>query len=65
MADVQNMNLALAHSKKYSAFVLAPAMENFPEFMKRPANRIARTDQATPGVEGFVFDGADGSHDCT
>ncbi len=36
-------------------------MENFPDFMKRPANRIARSQQATPGVEGYVFDGADGS----
>jgi len=29
--------------------------------MKHAANRIARSDQATPGVEGYVFDGADGS----
>jgi mannose-6-phosphate isomerase-like protein (cupin superfamily) len=29
--------------------------------MKHPANRIKAEDQATPGVEGFVFDGADGS----
>ena len=29
--------------------------------MKQPANRIATTSQATPGVEGYVFDGADGS----
>lgn len=29
--------------------------------MKHPANRIARSDQATPGVEGYVFDGVDGS----
>ena len=36
-------------------------MHDFPEFMKNPANRIAKTDQATPGVEGYVFDGADGS----
>jgi quercetin dioxygenase-like cupin family protein len=36
-------------------------MENFPEFMKHAANRIAPSDQATPGVEGYVFDGADGS----
>jgi mannose-6-phosphate isomerase-like protein (cupin superfamily) len=35
-------------------------MDNFPEFMKHPANRIARSDQATPGVEGYLFDGADG-----
>jgi mannose-6-phosphate isomerase-like protein (cupin superfamily) len=36
-------------------------MNNFPEFMRKPANRIARAQQATPGVEGYVFDGADGS----
>jgi mannose-6-phosphate isomerase-like protein (cupin superfamily) len=36
-------------------------MEDFPEFMKHPANRISEADQATPGVEGFVFDGRDGS----
>ena len=36
-------------------------MEDFPEFMKQQANRIATSDQATPGVEGYVFDGADGS----
>jgi len=29
--------------------------------MKHPVNRIARSGQATPGVEGYVFDGADGS----
>src|SRR5580658_7126424 len=29
--------------------------------MKRPANRIATPDQATPGVEGYIFDGVDGS----
>ena len=36
-------------------------MNQFPEFMKHPANRIATAGQATPGVEGYVFDGADGS----
>lgn len=36
-------------------------MDDFPEFMKRPANRIAVGSQATPGVEGYVFDGVDGS----
>ncbi len=36
-------------------------MDDFPEFMKRNANRIATGSQATPGVEGYVFDGADGS----
>ncbi len=36
-------------------------MKHFPEFMRNPANRIASSDQATPGVEGYVFEGADGS----
>jgi quercetin dioxygenase-like cupin family protein len=36
-------------------------MNEFPEFMKHPANKIAASQQATPGVEGYVFDGADGS----
>jgi hypothetical protein len=36
-------------------------MDEFPEFMQHPTNRIATTAQATPGVEGCVFDGADGS----
>lgn len=36
-------------------------MNTFPQFMKHPANRIARSNQATPGVEGYVFDGKDGS----
>jgi len=36
-------------------------MNAFPEFMKNPANRISGSNQATPGVEGYVFDGKDGS----
>jgi len=36
-------------------------MDDFPEFMKHPANRIVQTRQATPGVEGYVFDGTDGN----
>jgi len=36
-------------------------MDDFPQFMKHPANRIAKTNQVTPGVEGYIFDGADGS----
>lgn len=35
-------------------------MNEFPQFMRHPANRVATTSQATPGVEGYVFDGADG-----
>ena len=36
-------------------------MNDSPDFMKHPANRIAVSSQATPGVEGYVFDGVDGS----
>ena len=36
-------------------------MNTFPDFMKNPANRIALSNQATLGVEGYVFDGKDGS----
>jgi len=36
-------------------------MTEFPQFMQQPANRVASGSQATPGVEGYVFDGADGS----
>jgi quercetin dioxygenase-like cupin family protein len=36
-------------------------MQEFPSFMKSGANRIARSAQATPGVEGYVFDGVDGT----
>ena len=36
-------------------------MTEFPAFMRHPANRIQPTQQATPGVEGYVFDGTDGS----
>jgi len=36
-------------------------MHRFPDFMCCEVNRIATAEQATPGVEGYVFDGADGS----
>jgi len=36
-------------------------MDDFPIFMRQNANRIADSDQSTPGVEGYVFDGADGT----
>jgi mannose-6-phosphate isomerase-like protein (cupin superfamily) len=36
-------------------------MNNFPEFMKNPANKISSRTQNTKGIEGYVFDGADGS----
>jgi quercetin dioxygenase-like cupin family protein len=36
-------------------------MDSFPNFMKHRANKIASASQSTPGVEGYVFDGMDGS----
>ena len=36
-------------------------MDEFPPFMKDPANRIAQSSQSTYGVEGYVFDGANQS----
>ena len=36
-------------------------MREFPAFMRHPANRIATASQSTPDIEGYVFDGADGS----
>jgi mannose-6-phosphate isomerase-like protein (cupin superfamily) len=37
------------------------SVDSFPDFMKHAANKIATSSQSTPGVEGYVFDGADGS----
>jgi mannose-6-phosphate isomerase-like protein (cupin superfamily) len=36
-------------------------MPDFPSFMRSAANRIASSSQYTEGIEGYVFDGADGS----
>jgi quercetin dioxygenase-like cupin family protein len=36
-------------------------VNDFPEFMKNPVNRIASSTQYTRGIEGYLFDGADGS----
>ena len=36
-------------------------MDDFPQFMRSATNKIATTSHATPGVEGYAFDGADGS----
>ena len=36
-------------------------MNDFPEFMKNPLNKIASTSQYTEDIEGYVFDGRDGS----
>lgn len=36
-------------------------MTDFPAFLKNPVNRIAASSQFTDDIEGYVFDGADGS----
>ena len=36
-------------------------MKDFPAFVKNPLNRIAASSQYTEDIEGYVFDGADGS----
>ena len=36
-------------------------MGDFPTFMKNPLNRIAAASQYTDNIEGYLFDGADGS----
>lgn len=36
-------------------------MDSFPDFMKDRVNRIRASSQATPGVEGYVFDGVNGT----
>ncbi|HET7544773.1 MAG TPA: hypothetical protein VFK05_33125 [Polyangiaceae bacterium] len=36
-------------------------MPDFPAFVRNPLNRIARSSQYTDDIEGYVFDGADGS----
>jgi quercetin dioxygenase-like cupin family protein len=36
-------------------------MKDFPEFLKNPVNKISTASQYTKGVEGYLFDGVDGS----
>jgi quercetin dioxygenase-like cupin family protein len=36
-------------------------MDRFPDFMKDPANRVGTKFQFSPGIEGYVFDGVNGS----
>ena len=36
-------------------------MNDFPEFMKNPINKVVPASQFTKDIEGYVFDGADGS----
>jgi len=36
-------------------------MSDFPSFTKHPLNRIAHSSQFTSDIDGYVFDGIDGS----
>jgi quercetin dioxygenase-like cupin family protein len=36
-------------------------MRDFPEFMKRASNRIGAAQQNTADIEGYCYEGADGS----
>jgi quercetin dioxygenase-like cupin family protein len=36
-------------------------MPDYPAFVRNPLNRIARSSQYTDDIEGYVFDGADGT----
>jgi quercetin dioxygenase-like cupin family protein len=36
-------------------------MNDFPEFLKNPVNKISSASQYTKGIEGYLFDGVDGS----
>jgi quercetin dioxygenase-like cupin family protein len=36
-------------------------MDKYPEFMRQECNRISSKDKFTPGIEGFVYDGIDGT----
>jgi quercetin dioxygenase-like cupin family protein len=36
-------------------------MKDFPQFMKKPKNRIGDGDQHTSDVKGYYFEGTDGS----
>jgi mannose-6-phosphate isomerase-like protein (cupin superfamily) len=45
----------------YIVQIEGATMDDFPEFMKSSANKIATGSQATPAAEGYDFDGADES----
>jgi mannose-6-phosphate isomerase-like protein (cupin superfamily) len=36
-------------------------MNDFPAFMKSPKNKISSRSQYSKGIQGYVYDGADGS----
>src|SRR5215475_2394340 len=40
---------------------ISAAKKDFPEFMKSAANRVETSSHSTPGAEGYVYNGADGS----
>ena len=39
-------------------------MKDFPDFMKNKLNRINPSQQNTPDIDGYYYEGADGSQIC-
>ena len=39
-------------------------MKDFPDFMKRESNHIDSSQQNTPDIDGYYYEGADGSQVC-
>lgn len=39
-------------------------MNDFPSFMKQPMNRIPTAQQNTPDIDGYYYEGQDGSQIC-
>ncbi|MBP0973121.1 MAG: cupin domain-containing protein [Oscillospiraceae bacterium] len=39
-------------------------MNDFPAFMKQPMNRIPTAQQNTPDIDGYYYEGQDGSQIC-
>ena len=39
-------------------------MSSFPDFIKRPSNRIDNSQQNTPDIDGYFYEASDGSQVC-
>jgi quercetin dioxygenase-like cupin family protein len=53
--------MALGSTRLCSKNETGRPMSDFPAFVRNPANRIAASSQFTDDIEGYLFDGADGS----
>jgi quercetin dioxygenase-like cupin family protein len=55
------MQYAVHEAFGTTCYTHARFMPQFPAFIRKSQNRIARSSQYTDDIEGYVFDGADGS----